>query len=60
MQKSFPIVNGLGEGNFKKIVLADPFLRKYFFIYDQNFVYLVSRDVGDKAVLQIEQLKKLE
>ena len=34
MQKSFPIVNGLGEGNFKKIVLADPFLRKYFFIYD--------------------------
>ena len=59
-QKSFPIVNGLGEGNFKKIVLADPFLRKYFFIYDQNFVYLVSRDLGDKALLQIEQLKKLE
>ena len=59
-QKDFALVNGLGEGNFKKIVLADPFLRKYFFIYDQSFVYLISRDMGDKAALQIEQFKKLE
>ena len=59
-QKDYALVNGLGEGNFKKIVLADPFLRKYFFIYDQNFVYLIGRDMGDKAALQIEQFKKVE
>jgi len=38
-QKTLDIVKALSEGNFKKIVLADPFLRKYFFIYDQNTIY---------------------
>ena len=31
-QKTLETVKALSEGNFKKIVLADPFLRKYFFI----------------------------
>jgi hypothetical protein len=54
------LVNNLGQGNFKKIVLADPFLRKYFFIYDQNYVYRISRDVGDKSAFIFEQFKRQE
>jgi hypothetical protein len=54
------LVNNLGQGNFKKIVLADPFLRKYFFIYDQNYVYRVGRDVGDKSPFIFEQFKRQE
>ena len=54
------LVNNLGQGNFKKIVLADPFLRKYFFIYDQNYVYRVGRDVGDKTAFIFEQFKRQE
>ena len=54
------LMNNLGQGNFKKIVLADPFLRKYFFIYDQNYVYRVSRDVGDKTAFIFEQFKRQE
>ena len=59
-QKTLTMVNSLSEGNFKRIVFADPFLKKYFFIYDQNFVYRISRDLGDKADVVIEQFKKQE
>ncbi|QWD95028.1 hypothetical protein C2759_02510 [Polynucleobacter sp. MG-Unter2-18] len=59
-QKIVVLVNNLGQGNFKKIVLADPFLRKYFFIYDQNYVYRVGRDVGDKSPFIFEQFKRQE
>ena len=59
-QKTLTMVNNLSEGNFKRIVFADPFLKKYFFIYDQNFVYRISRDLGDKADVVIEQFKKQE
>ena len=59
-QKTLALVNGLSDGNFKRIVFADPFLKKYFFIYDQNQVYRISRDLGDKADVVIEQFKKQE
>lgn len=59
-QKTLALVNSLSDGNFRKIVLADPFLKKYFFIYDQNFVYRISRDLGDKADLVVEPFKKKE
>ncbi|QKM64340.1 hypothetical protein DCO17_03260 [Polynucleobacter tropicus] len=59
-QKTLALVNGLSDGNFKRIVFADPFLKKYFFIYDQNFVYRISRDLGDKADVVVEQFKKQE
>jgi len=59
-QKTAVLVNNLGQGNFKKIVLADPFLRKYFFIYDQNYVYRIGRDLGDKSAFTFEQLKRQE
>ena len=59
-QKTLETVKALSEGNFKKIVLADPFLRKYFFIYDQNWVYRINRDLGDNADLVLEQFKKQE
>ena len=59
-QKTAALVNNLGQGNFKKIVLADPFLRKYFFIYDQNYVYRIGRDVGDKTAFVFEQFKRQE
>ena len=59
-QKTLALVNSLSDGNFRKIVLADPFLKKYFFIYDQNFVYRINRDLGDKADLVVEPFKKKE
>lgn len=59
-QKTIELVNGLSEGNFKKIVLADPFLRKYFFIYDQNTIYRINRDLGDNAELVLEPFRKQE
>jgi hypothetical protein len=59
-QKTLETVKALSDGNFKKIVLADPFLRKYFFIYDQNWVYRINRDLGDNADLVLEQFKKQE
>lgn len=59
-QKMTALVNNLGQDNFKKIVIADPFLRKYFFIYDQNYVYRISRDMGDKTSFMIEQFKRQE
>ena len=59
-QKTLAMVQAMGEGNFRKIVLADPFLKKYFFIYDQNVVYRINRDLGDKADLVIEPFKKKE
>ena len=59
-QKTLALVNGLSDGNFKRIVLADPYLKKYFFIYDQNYVYRISRDLGDKVDVVIEQFKKQE
>jgi len=59
-QKILDIVKMLSEGNFKKIVLADPFLRKYFFIYDQNTIYRISRDLGDNAELVVEPFRKQE
>lgn len=59
-QKTLSLINGLSDGNFKRIVLADPYLKKYFFIYDQNYVYRISRDLGDKVDVVIEQLKKQE
>jgi hypothetical protein len=59
-QKTLTLINGLSEGNFKRIVFADPFLKKYFFIYDQNYVYRISRDLGDKVDVVIEQFKKQE
>ena len=59
-QKVLETVKALSEGNFKKIVLADPLLRKYFFIYDQNFIYRINRDLGDNANVVVEQFKKSE
>ena len=59
-QKTLDIVKALSEGNFKKIVLADPFLRKYFFIYDQNTIYRINRDLGDGAELVVEPFRKQE
>lgn len=59
-QKTLTLVNGLSDGNFKRIVFADPFLKKYFFIYDQNYVYRISRDLGDKVDVVIESFKKQE
>ena len=59
-QKTADIVKALSEGNFKRIVLADPFLRKYFFIYDQNTIYRINRDLGDNAELVIELFRKQE
>jgi hypothetical protein len=31
-QKTLALINNLSEGNFKRIVFADPALKKYFFI----------------------------
>lgn len=59
-QKTLEMVKALSEGNFKRIVLADPLLRKYFFIYDQLFVYRINRDLGDNANLVVEQFKRQE
>jgi hypothetical protein len=59
-QKTLALVNGLSDGNFKRIVLADPYLKKYFFIYDQNHIYRISRDLGDKVDVVVEQFKKQE
>ena len=59
-QKTLDIVKTLSEGNFKKIVFADPFLRKYFFIYDQNTIYRINRDLGDNAELVVEPFRKQE
>jgi hypothetical protein len=59
-QKTLALINGLSDGNFKRIVFADPFLKKYFFIYDQNYVYRISRDLGDKVDVVVEQFKKQE
>jgi hypothetical protein len=59
-QKTLEIVKALSEGNFKRIVLADPLLRTYFFIYDQNFVYRINRDLGDNASVVVEQFKRSE
>ena len=59
-QKILETVKALSEGNFKKIVLADPLLRKYFFIYDQNFIYRINRDLGDNANVVVEQFKRPE
>ena len=59
-QKTLEMVKALSEGNFKKIVLADPFLRKYFFIYDQNTIYRINRDLGDNAELVLEPFRKQE
>ena len=59
-QKTLEIVKALSEGNFKRIVLADPLLRTYFFIYDQNFIYRINRDLGDNANVVVEQFKRSE
>lgn len=59
-QKTLEAVKALSEGNFKRIVLADPLLRKYFFIYDQNFIYRINRDLGDNANVVVEQFKRSE
>ena len=59
-QKTLEILNALSEGNFKRIVLADPLLRTYFFIYDQNFIYRINRDLGDNASVVVEQFKRPE
>ena len=59
-QKTLEIVKALSEGNFKRIVLADPLLRTYFFIYDQNFIYRINRDLGDNANVVVEQFKRPE
>lgn len=59
-QKTLEIIKALSEGNFKRIVLADPLLRPYFFIYDQQFVYRINRDLGDNANLVVEQFKRQE
>jgi hypothetical protein len=59
-QKTLEILNALSEGNFKRIVLADPLLRMYFFIYDQNFIYRINRDLGDNASVVVEQFKRPE
>lgn len=59
-QKALDTVKALSEGNFKKIVLADPLLRKHFFIYDQNVIYRINRDLGDNANVVVEQYKRSE
>ena len=59
-QKTLALINNLSEGNFKRIVFADPALKKYFFINDQNFVYRISRDLGDKVDVVVEQYKRQE
>jgi hypothetical protein len=59
-QKTLETVKALSEGNFKKIVLADPLLRNYFFIYDQNVIYRINRDLGDNANVVLEQFKRSE
>jgi hypothetical protein len=59
-QKTLEVIKALSEGNFKRIVLADPLLRKYFFIYDQNFIYRINRDLGDNANVAVEQFKRSE
>jgi hypothetical protein len=59
-QKTLEMVKALSEGNFKRIVLADPLVRKYFFIYDQQFVYRINRDLGDNATVVVEQFKRQE
>ena len=59
-QKTLETVKALSEGNFKRIVLADPLLRQYFFIYDQNFIYRINRDLGDNANVVVEQFKRSE
>jgi hypothetical protein len=59
-QKTLETVTALSEGNFKKIVLADPLLRKYFFIYDQSLIYRINRDLGDNANVIVEQFKRSE
>jgi len=59
-QKTLETVKALSEGSFKKIVLADPLLRKYFFIYDQNFIYRINQDLGDNANVVVEQFKRPE
>jgi hypothetical protein len=59
-QKTLGLINSLSEGNFKRIVFADPSLKKYFFINDQNFVYRISRDLGDKVDVVVEQYKRQE
>ena len=59
-QKNLGLINNLSEGNFKRIVFADPALKKYFFINDQNFVYRISRDLGDKVDVVVEQYKRQE
>jgi len=59
-QKTLETVKALSEGNFKRIVLADPLLRPYFFIYDQNFIYRINRDLGDNASVVVEQFKRAE
>ena len=59
-QKTFEAIQSLSEGNFRRIVLADPLLRTYFFIYDQNFIYRINRDLGDNASVVVEQFKRAE
>jgi hypothetical protein len=59
-QKTLEAIKALSEGNFKRIVLADPLLRQYFFIYDQNFIYRINRDLGDNANVVVEQFKRSE
>lgn len=59
-QKTLETIKALSEGNFKRIVLADPLLRTYFFIYDQNFIYRINRDLGDNANVIVEQFKRQE
>ena len=58
--KTLELIQALSEGNFKRIVLADPLLRTYFFIYDQNFIYRINRDLGDNASVVVEQFKRPE
>jgi hypothetical protein len=59
-QKTLETIKALSEGNFKRIVLADPLLRTYFFIYDQNVIYRINRDLGDNANVVVEQFKRSE
>ena len=59
-QKTLEVIQALSEGNFKRIVLADPLLRTYFFIYDQNIIYRINRDLGDNASVVVEQFKRPE
>ena len=59
-QKTLEAIQSLSEGNFRRIVLADPLLRPYFFIYDQNLIYRINRDLGDNASVVVEQFKRSE